>query len=113
MTAMAVMTILKPCCCEASGTISLQSINGSTSTTSMVCDSRRKEECLIGPLDDELQFQMPSEISRRILAPQNKLTPKAQNPGRVCDRKGVRYTPRCLPDAENKKRETPDTYKRR
>ncbi|EXB77676.1 hypothetical protein L484_018193 [Morus notabilis] len=40
---MAVMTILKPSCCEASGTISLQSINGSTSTTSMVCEHRRKE----------------------------------------------------------------------
>lgn len=112
MTAMAVMTILKPSCCEASGTISLQSTNGSTSTTSMVCDSRRKEECLIGPLDDDLEFQMPSEISHRILAQPLKFSQRSLNRGRVCDRKG-RVTQNCLPNPDKKNKETCDPYKRK
>lgn len=111
ITTMAVI-LLEPSCCGASGTISPKSINA-TGTTSMICESNM-EECLIAGLDEELEFQMPSEISRRIVAIDNsRLTQKVSfNGGQTaCGRNG-KYRP-CGPNANNKKQETCNNpYKR-
>ncbi|GMN64020.1 hypothetical protein TIFTF001_033087 [Ficus carica] len=112
MTRMVVI-ILEPSCCGASRTISPRSINA-TSTTSMTCDSR-VEECLIAGLDEELEIQMPYEISRRIVATNyNRLTQTAAyNPSQAaaCGWNG-KYRP-CSPNNKTKNQETCNNpYKR-
>ncbi|PON73658.1 hypothetical protein TorRG33x02_249160 [Trema orientale] len=51
--------------CGASGTMPLKSF-GNASTRS-ICDDGHGEECLIAQLEVDLEFQMPSETSRRVL----------------------------------------------
>ncbi|KAM6572975.1 hypothetical protein CsatA_017055 [Cannabis sativa] len=63
-----VMIVLRTSCqCGASDTISVN-IHNTTTTITSVCHGK---ECLIALQDMDLELQMPSEISRRVLAKQN------------------------------------------
>ncbi|GMN35740.1 hypothetical protein TIFTF001_045055 [Ficus carica] len=96
MTVMAV-NMLEPSCCGAStGSISSKNMNG-TSIPFMICDSS-KEECLIAQLNDEqMEFQMPSEISRRVLDT-IRFSEKSGTAGKpACERRLLQYSQSCLP----------------
>uniref|UniRef100_A0A803RB96 Uncharacterized protein n=1 Tax=Cannabis sativa TaxID=3483 RepID=A0A803RB96_CANSA len=88
-----VMIVLRTSCqCGASDTISVN-IHNTTTTITSVCSGK---ECLIAQQDVDLELQMPSEITRRVLAKQNNPITYAisdpNNPNRVCGFKGSQCT---------------------
>lgn len=66
-------------CGATSSAFSLESVGNETTTTCV----GGGDECLIAEQDMDLEFQMPSEISRRVLAGAGKITPGRLNANNV------------------------------
>ena len=97
---------------SASTEILLKKSNSSTSPD-VVCDSHNKEECLIGDQDLEMEFQMESETSGRVLLSfpsPTRVSLKAYS-AVSCDRR--RFDPSCIGKRfPGPKKDTCDVYKR-
>ncbi|KAF3444884.1 hypothetical protein FNV43_RR14580 [Rhamnella rubrinervis] len=97
---------------SASAEILPKKSNSSTSPA-VACDSHNKEECLIGDHDLEMEFQMESETSERLLLSFPRPTIRSLNPQDAvsCDRR--RFDPSCIGKPfHGPKKDTCSVYKR-